>query len=556
MNKNSNKKLWANQFNSKNKKFMYYFIWNLILFFWILIIGFCFWTLILLQWENTEETLEPTIVKIFVCLNFVFNIILYCDSTKQFIYGLYYNFSVKKDLLKEKLEWNKKYQKSNINNANYLVYVLYCTCDDFDENSLLKSMNQKYKNCKFFLLDDSKTDSYKKKVDEFSKKYKIEVIRRENKKGYKAGNINHFLKNDKKYDYFVILDADEIIPSDFIGKSLLYFMEDSQIGIVQAKNLCNRQKNLFDYVGSYIHNFQWQVEHNVRNRIGINNLYGHGAIIKKECYEAANGFPEVVSEDWALTYKALQNNFIVVYANNIVCYEEFPSEYISFKKRQYRWSQGTVEVFKLFGLKTLFNNKIPFFRRIDTSINLTFFIVTTSSTLLILFNLMILCPLGFSFTFSDWYVVITLFFAIAPLINCFFFYLGKINFFKLLLIILFFYFIYSSLLVSTIFAIVSSFVKSKLKFFVTPKNKTNNSFSFWKAILLNIYEIIVAFILITVLILICCLTNVNIMSFGWIILIIIPMFLSVIYSLISNLKISQKNKINMINDYKNPYLFV
>ncbi|MDE5949780.1 MAG: glycosyltransferase [Malacoplasma sp.] len=557
MSQNSNKKLYANHFNSKKEKSRYYFIWSLILFLWVGIIAFCYWTSIMLQWENTENTLEPTVVKVFVCFNFIFNSLLYCDSTKQFIYGLYYNFYIKKQLSKEKNEWNKKYQKSNINKANYMVYVLYCTCDDFDENSLLESMKQKYKNCKFFILDDSKTDAYKKRVDDFAKKYKnVQIIRRDSTKGFKAGNINHFLKQDKNYDYFVVLDADEIIPSDFIGKSLLYFLEDDQIGIVQAKNLCTRQKNLFDYIGSYIHNFQWQAEYNTRDRLGVLNLCGHGAIIKKECYEESNGFPEILLEDWGLTYKALRNKFSVVYADNITCYEEFPSEYISFKKRQFRWSQGGAEVFKYLGFKSLFAKKVPFFRKLDIYLSQTSFIIIILSSCLIVFNLSILCPLGFSFTYLDWYIAVTVFFAIAPLTNCFFFYLGKINFFKLILIILFYYFIYSSLLVSTTVAVVSAFLKTKFKFFITPKNKSNNSITFWQAILFNIWEIIISFILLIAMSLISYYTNVSILTFGWIVLIVIPMLLSVVYSLLSNIKITEKNKISMEKDYENPNLFI
>ncbi len=552
----SNKKLYANHFSSKNEKFRYFFIWYLILFVWIGIVALCYWIWIAIQWNNTKNSLEPTVAKVFVCLNFIFNVLLYCDAAKQFIYGLYYNLCIKKQLSKEKYIYNEKYKNSNIDNANYRVYVIYCTCDDFDENSLLQSMKQKYKNCTFFILDDSKKESYKNRIDEFAKLKNIQVIRRDNRKGYKAGNINNFLTNYKDYDFFVVLDADEIIPKNFIGKALIYFLEDSQIGIVQAKNFCSRQKNLFDYIMSYIHNFQWQVEHNIRNKIGINNLYGHGAMIKKECYESAKGFPEIISEDWGLTYKALLNKYSCVFANNIVCYEEFPSEYISFKKRQFRWSQGTIECYKSIGFKMLFSKNVPFFRKLDTSINQTYFIVTLSSVLIIICNLLVLCPLGFSFTSLDWYMIITIFFAMAPLINCFLFYLGKINFFKLILIILFFYFIYSSLLVSTTCAIITAFFKNKLNFFVTPKNKKNNSFSFWNAILLNIWEIIVSLILITATILISCLTNINFLSFGWIIIIVIPVFLSVIFSLLSNIKISQKFKISMAKDYKNSKLYI
>lgn len=69
-------------------------------------------------------------------------------------------------------------------------------------------------------------------------------------------------------------------------------------------------------------------------------------MISKECYEKAKGFPEVILEDWALTFVSLKNEFLTVYANTILCEEEFPNNYIAFKKRQYRWTQGGAELFK------------------------------------------------------------------------------------------------------------------------------------------------------------------------------------------------------------------
>lgn len=51
----------------------------------------------------------------------------------------------------------------------------------------------------------------------------MEIVRRKNKKGYKAGNLNNYLAGRTDYDYFVVLDSDELIPPDYIRRGTEIF---------------------------------------------------------------------------------------------------------------------------------------------------------------------------------------------------------------------------------------------------------------------------------------------------------------------------------------------
>ena len=126
---------------------------------------------------------------------------------------------------------------------NPKVILLYCTCNDFNADSLAKSMKQKYSNFETYILDDSKDKEYIKTVNAFAKENNVKVIRRKDRIGFKAGNINHFLKGKEDYDYFVILDSDEVIPKDFITKALKYFYSYKNIGILQANHISSRNVN-------------------------------------------------------------------------------------------------------------------------------------------------------------------------------------------------------------------------------------------------------------------------------------------------------------------------
>ncbi|WPL39157.1 glycosyltransferase [Malacoplasma iowae] len=428
-----------------------------------------------------------------------------------------------------------------------MVFVLYTTCNDFDSIALKKSLYQTYQNCKFFILDDSNDSKYKDEIDKFAYEYNIEVIRRKNRKGFKAGNINNFLMNRNDYDYFVLLDSDEIIPKDYILKVLPYF-SNKKVGIVQCNNKCNRQNNYFDYLGSYVHNTQWNTEYVVRHSLGVVNCCGHGATISKKMYLDVGGFPELILEDWALTLNGLKFGYETVYAPEIVCWEEFPTNYLAFKKRNYRWTQGGVQCFSKIGWKLIFFNSCPFFRRLDLLLTQTNYFISIGSLIIVLSTLSILAPMGFRFRYENWYVAVTLFFAIIPLLNCFIYYLGRVNFFKLIVILLFFYILYASLFVSVIISIFEALIGKKLNFVVTPKKETKR-ISFIDAIKFNIIELIVGVILIIALIIsFIYIPNVNFFTYVWVIILIIPMFLTVPLTLMSNIKLKNKNH-EMENKY-------
>ncbi|MFZ8242739.1 hypothetical protein ACO1IL_03405 [Mycoplasmopsis bovis] len=56
---------------------------------------------------------------------------------------------------------------------NKKVVLLYCTCDDFHEESLSKSMMQYWNNYETVILDDSKSNEYIEKVNEFANKHNL-----------------------------------------------------------------------------------------------------------------------------------------------------------------------------------------------------------------------------------------------------------------------------------------------------------------------------------------------------------------------------------------------
>lgn len=80
------------------------------------------------------------------------------------------------------------------------VVLLYPTYDDFNAEALLISMAQSLPFSRVYILDDSKTEEYKTFIDLFALNHPtVEVVRRRTVGGFKAGNMNAFLRQREDY---------------------------------------------------------------------------------------------------------------------------------------------------------------------------------------------------------------------------------------------------------------------------------------------------------------------------------------------------------------------
>ena len=100
------------------------------------------------------------------------------------------------------------------------VAVLYTTCNDFVLESAESCLAMEYPDFTLYLLDDSSHPDYMRQVDEFAARHpqRTRVIRRIDRSGFKAGNLNHALARVVTEPLFVIADADEIMPTDFLSR--------------------------------------------------------------------------------------------------------------------------------------------------------------------------------------------------------------------------------------------------------------------------------------------------------------------------------------------------
>ena len=216
------------------------------------------------------------------------------------------------------------------------VAFLYTTCNDFQEPAALSHLNQDYSNSHFFILDDSTDISLQKKIDEFSARFPLAltVIRRKNKNGFKAGNINYALRLlDAKFKYFSVSDSDTVIPRDYIS-SLLPYLTNPRIAFVQSAQATNisQQTQFARFMGP---NTDIHFRHyaSTKNRYGFVMWYGHGALLRRDVCERIGGIPEIATEDLAYSMKVREQGFEGIFVEKVCCYEDFPPTYKQYRKR-------------------------------------------------------------------------------------------------------------------------------------------------------------------------------------------------------------------------------
>ena len=227
------------------------------------------------------------------------------------------------------------------------VALLYTTCNDFVEESVLSCVRQDYSNFTVYMLDDSSDPAYQLRVDRFANRFpgKVKVVRRPDRRAFKAGNMNYGLGNVATEEpYFAIADADEILPPDFLTKLVPVMEADPMCGFVQANHRANpnAESPLAKDLGVGI-DLHWKWYQPLRNDYGFVMFLGHGALLRRKCWEEIGGFPEIVSEDLGYAIHIRELGYRGRFIEDVVCYEDFPDTVRAFRIRHMKWTRGTCE---------------------------------------------------------------------------------------------------------------------------------------------------------------------------------------------------------------------
>jgi len=193
-----------------------------------------------------------------------------------------------------------------------------------------------------YILDDS-TDPDKKEGINALTEIGVKIVRRGNRKGYKAGAINHWLRifcnSDKSYQLLAIFDADQRPKSNFFDEILNYF-EDPKVAFVQVPQYYSETGTGFG-IASF-----WQQQPFLRivmrGRSESAFSLGSGTVYRIEALKEIGGLDEdTTTEDVATSIVLHSRGWKSIYTDrNLIWFGEPPKDLMSYLQQQARWSLG------------------------------------------------------------------------------------------------------------------------------------------------------------------------------------------------------------------------
>ena len=227
------------------------------------------------------------------------------------------------------------------------VAVLYTTMNDVVPDCL-RSVRQDYP-VDVFVLDDSSDPGKRAVVDRVAGEIGATVLRRQGRRGFKAGAINRWLSvHGPEYEYFVLLDADSLLPRDWVGHALRFSEHPENADLAIFQGMINIWNTDVKFAGALapahvLSHDEW--ERKLAGYLGSIVCYGHNVLIRTRPVLDLGGFSEgYVSEDFAtavaLASKGHGSAFVPLHS-----WEALPENVRGFVKRQNKWTRGSMEFF-------------------------------------------------------------------------------------------------------------------------------------------------------------------------------------------------------------------
>ena len=209
---------------------------------------------------------------------------------------------------------------------------------------------------KIQLLDDSTDETSTiaaKTIAELKQQgINIELVRRPERKGFKAGALDYGLKIDNS-QFVAIFDADFLPRPDFVKKVLAYFA-DPKVGMVQTRwEHLNADYSILTRMMAFAIDNHFSVEHGGRQaQDAFINFNGTGGMWRRATIDDAGGWKsDTLTEDLDLSFRSQIRGWKFIFAEAITTPSELPVQMSAVRSQQFRWTKGAAET----GRKTLSN---------------------------------------------------------------------------------------------------------------------------------------------------------------------------------------------------------
>lgn len=224
------------------------------------------------------------------------------------------------------------------------VALIYCTYDDADGEAIASLLDQDHPDADVHVLDDSTDPDARAVVDEAVAGTDATVVRRDDRSGFKAGALNHWLERyGDGYDYMAVVDADSSLPPAWTSEMVARMAGDGDLAMLHSRSESHREATRFSRmlrggIGVYMASIA-----RAEAAAGPMLSWGHHVMIDVDAIRSIGGFTEARAEDLATSMRLMRDGWDVSYVPDVVAYEQTPPNYAAVRKRNMRWGEGTLE---------------------------------------------------------------------------------------------------------------------------------------------------------------------------------------------------------------------
>ena len=201
----------------------------------------------------------------------------------------------------------------------------------------------------------------------------VEVVRRPDRQGFKAGALAYGLARDNS-ELVAIFDADFVPEPDFLQLLVPHLVDDPSLGLVQARwGHLNRDASMLTRAQGVFLDGHFAIEHAGRDIAGLMfNFNGTAGIWRRTAIDEAGGWrADTITEDLDLSYRAQLAGWTFRYVHDVVAPAELPQSWAAFRSQQARWVRGSVQTARLMLPQVLKARGLGWGRRTEALIHLT-----------------------------------------------------------------------------------------------------------------------------------------------------------------------------------------
>lgn len=231
------------------------------------------------------------------------------------------------------------------------------------------------------VIDDS-DDETRAKLDALTKDYneqgyKVEILRRGTRAGFKAGALQAALEKTTE-PFVAVFDADFAPSPDFLERTVPFMLQDEKVGFVQCRWIhFDRGYNMITETLAIGIDAHFLLEQPGRWSSGyMMNFNGSAGLLRTSAIVAAGGWnSDTLAEDLDLSYRMQLSGYKPVYLKDVKVPAELPPTITSLKRQQGRWARGSIQTARKVMPRVYASKKLSIRQKFEAFVHLTYYMV-------------------------------------------------------------------------------------------------------------------------------------------------------------------------------------